>query len=114
MSNPVRYLHNTRNPRLRYTVAYTFNKNNDGTLNIAYGIAQCNRKYDQYNRADGRMIAEARLNKTLMGVASNDNVPKHGYLTIKDAPGLSVGRAVAQHYEAARNEYFSRAAASKV
>lgn len=114
MTHPVRYLHNTRNPRLRYTVAYTFKNTQDGNLEVAFGIAQCNRKYDQYNRAEGREIAEARLNMALNGIASADNVPKQGYITIKDAPGLSVGRAVAQHYEAARNEYFSRAAASKV
>ncbi len=109
MSQPVRFTHNTRNPRLRYTVAYSFGKNADGTLDVTYGIAQC-RKTDTFSRAEGRKMAEARLNKASKGkLASVMNpqtgeaiVPLYGKLSVKDHDGLSVGKFVSETFESDR------------
>lgn len=109
MSQPVRYTHNTRNPRLRYTVAYSFNKNADGTLDVTYGIAQC-RKTDTFNRAAGRELAEGRLNKALKGKAGAvvdaktglAAVPLYGKLSVQDHEGLSVGKFVSDSFETDR------------
>lgn len=106
MTQPVRFTHNTRNPRLRYTVAYSFDKNADGTLDVTYGIAQC-RKGDSFSRAEGRKMAEARLNKARKGrsgpvVDASTGmalVPLYGKLSVQDHDGLSVGRFVSETFE---------------
>lgn len=109
MSQLVRFTHNTRNPRLRYTVAYSFDKNADGTLNVTYGIAQC-RKGDSFSRADGRKMAEARLNKARKGkqaaifdaASRTAMVPLYGTMSVQDHAGLSVGRFVSEAFESHR------------
>jgi hypothetical protein len=111
MSQPVRFTHNTRNPRLRYTVAYAFDKNADGTLDVTYGIAQC-RKGDSFSRAEGRKMAEARLNKARKGkqaavvdaASGTALVPLYGTLSVQDHAGLSVGKFVAETFESDRQK----------
>ena len=111
MSQPVRFTHNTRNPRLRYTVAYSFEKNADGTLDVTYGIAQC-RKGDSFSRSEGRKMAEARLNKARKGkqaaVVDTESgealVPLYGVLSVQDHAGLSVGKFVSETFEADRQK----------
>lgn len=83
-SNPVRFRHVTKRTtrkadgtithkptRLKYTVAYSFQKDASGKLDIAYGIAQCRNgaNGDTFNRAEGRDLAEARLSRALSGDA---------------------------------------------
>lgn len=103
MTQPIRFIHNTRNPRMTYTAAYSFEKTPSGDLNITYGIAQCNTKYDNFSRAAGRKLATARLEAARNGKSiSAGRVPMFGTLTVKDAEGLSVGRLVSDHYENAR------------
>ena len=114
MSQPVRFTHNTRNSRLRYTVAYSFDKNADGTLDVTYGIAQC-RKGDSFSRAEGRKMAAARLNKARKGkqapVVDNETgaalVPLYGTLSVQDHAGLSVGKFVSETFESDRQKTLS-------
>jgi hypothetical protein len=73
MTQTVRFAHNTKNPKLRYTVAYSFNKSADGTLDVTYGIAQYN-KVDSFSRAVGRELATGRFNKAAKGKTA----PTHG------------------------------------
>jgi hypothetical protein len=107
MTQTVRFTHHNRNSRLRYTVAYSFEKNTDGTLNVTYGIAQC-RKGDAFSRAGGRKMAEARLHKAAKLAKDNAStstlltVPLYGTLTIKDHEGLSVGKYVSGKFETDR------------
>lgn len=98
MITPIRFTHANKNRALRYTVAYSFEKGSDGVLNVTYGVAQC-RKNDTFSRAEGRRVAEARLLK-----ASNTGKVDlmYGKVSIKDEPGLSVGRTVADLYESDR------------
>lgn len=111
MSQIVRYTHNTKNPRLRYTVAYSFDKTADGQLNVSFGIAQCS-KADTFSRAAGRKMAEARLNKAFKGkqapitnpVTGAATVPMYGQFSVADEPGLSVSKLVAKNFEAKRVE----------
>lgn len=111
MSQTVRFTHNTRNPRLRYTVAYSFDKNADGTLNVTYGIAQC-RKGDSFSRAEGRKMAEARLNKARKGkqaavidaASGTALVPLYGTMSVQDHAGLSVGKFVSETFESDRQK----------
>lgn len=111
MSQPVRFTHNTRSPHLRYTVAYSFVKNADGTLDVTYGIAQC-RKGDSFSRAEGRKMAEARLNKARKGkqaaVVNSASgaalVPLYGTLSVQDHAGLSVGKFVSETFESDRQK----------
>ena len=111
MSQPVRFLHNTRNPRLRYTVAYSFKKDESGNLNVSWGVAQCRSgSYaDPYSRSEGRRIAESRLHKALSGkkpALSNEVgepvVPNFGTYVVTDAEGLNVGKFVANTFETNR------------
>lgn len=113
MSQPVRFTHNTRNPRLRYTVAYSFAKGPDGIIDVTYGIAQC-RKNDTFNRAAGRELAAGRLNKALKGksapLSTPDGyaqVPLYGKLAVQDHDGLSVGKFVAETFETDRTKVMS-------
>ena len=109
MTQTARFIHNNKNPRLRYTAAYSFEKNADGTLKINYGIAQCSR-VDSFSREQGRKLAEARLNKAFKGKVAplkderNDAalVPMYGTVTVTDEPGLSVGKLVTQVFESTR------------
>lgn len=111
MSKIVRYTHNTKNPRLRYTVAYSFDKSPDGQLNVSFGIAQCS-KADTFSRAAGRKMAEARLNKAFAGkqapktdaVTGHAAVPMYGQFSVADEPGLSVSKLVAKNFESNRVE----------
>lgn len=111
MSQLVRFTHNTRNPRLRYTVAYSFDKNANGTLVVTYGIAQC-RKGDSFSRAEGRNMAEARLNKARKGKQAaifyaescTARVPLYGTLLVQDYAGLSVSRFVSETFESDRQK----------
>lgn len=109
MSKIVRYTHSNKNPRLRYTVAYSFDKTPDGQLNVSFGIAQCS-KSDTFSREAGRKIAEARLNKAFKGKqaptsdeAGYATVPMYGQFSVADEPGLSVSKLVAKNFEANRN-----------
>lgn len=113
-SNPVRFRHVTKRTtrkadgtithkptRLKYTVAYSFQKDASGKLDIAYGIAQCRNgaNGDTFNRAEGRELAEARLSGALSG---NDDGLRSGRLSVADGDGLNVGRYVAEQFEAKR------------
>lgn len=111
MNHPVSFIHISRNPRFRYSIAYSFDKTPDGFVNINYGIAQC-RPTDEFNRAEGRKMATARYNKAVEGkTASVLNkqtgkavVPMYGSLTVKDHDGLSVSRFIAETFETDRNK----------
>ena len=99
MSTPVRFTH-VRQPRLAYTVAYSFSKEGN-TITAHYGVAQCS-KADTFSRAEGRRLAQARLEKVLAGRVSDGN-PRAGSFTVEDREGLSVGREAATRFEAARS-----------
>lgn len=96
-TNIVRFAH-VRQPRLSYTVAYTFDKNPDGSVTAKYGIAQCSNR-DTFTRKAGRLIAKGRLDKTLDGKYQDI---RSGTITIKDAEGVSVGREITKHFESER------------
>lgn len=98
MSNPVRYTH-VRQKRLNYTIAYTFTKNADGELDIAYGVAQC-RPNDTFVRSVGRNFAEGRLRKALTGPDKQDLM--YGSFKAKDEPGVPVSKLVRDTYESDR------------
>lgn len=104
MTNQVRFTHVNNSNRLRYTVAYNFQKNTDGTLDVSYGVAQCN-KSDSFTRAAGRALATGRLNK-LNAKASKATsalkVPMSGKFTVADTEGLRIGQLVTERFEADR------------
>lgn len=110
MSQKIQYRHSHANKEgkplsLRYTIAYTFDKTEDGSLNITYGVAQC-RKNDTFSRTEGRKIAATRLNKVFKGkiapainpVTGEHKVPMYGSMVVKDHVGLSVGKLVTQDF----------------
>ncbi len=99
MSRPIRFVHAYLESGQRYTVAYTFEKN-DTTLSISYGIAQCS-KNDSFSRVAGRHLAQARLET---GLTRNHGSIYYGSFTAEDYEGLSVGRLVRDRFEAARKE----------
>lgn len=98
--NP-RFVHVASNPRLRYSVAYQFEKNGD-ELNITYGIAQCNRR-DNFNRAEGRRLSSARLAKALKSNSDSNRTEFYGQFTATDVDGVSVASLVRSRFEADRN-----------
>jgi hypothetical protein len=98
MTTPVRYAH-VRQKRLNYTIAYTFEKDANGNLSIAYGVAQC-RRNDTFTRADGRAFAEGRLNKALKSELNQDLY--YGSFTAKDEPGVPVSKLVRDAFEGDR------------
>jgi len=98
VTTPVRYAH-VRQKRLNYTIAYTFDKDAKGELNIAYGVAQC-RRNDTFTRADGRAFAEGRLNKALKSPMNQDIY--YGSFTATDTPGVPVSKLVRDAFEADR------------
>lgn len=104
MFQQVRFTHvnNTAN-RLRYTVAYNFKKNADGTLDVAYGVAQCS-KGDVFRRASGRAIASGRLNELRTpGNTAASKVPMSGKFTVDDVEGMQqVRKLVTDHFENGR------------
>ncbi len=105
MSQPVRFIHSTKNPRLRYTAAYTFTKGSDNTLNITYGISQCS-KGDNFTRETGRFLSNLRLAELPNHV--NRKSIYYGSFSIPDAEGLGVGREVQKHFESARKNKLNK------
>lgn len=118
MSDQIRFTHVTKSNRLRYTVAYNFQKSEDGTLNVTYGVAQCS-KNDAFNRAAGRALATGRLNKlnakeekakaaeTKAKAPVKVKVPMSGKFSVQDAEGLRVGQMVVERFEADRKNVLS-------
>lgn len=92
---------------LRYTIAYTFEKEGD-TLTVKYGIAQCHAgimgqvKADTYTRVTGRNLSAERL------AAGPDGTPYAGKFSITDAEGLSVARLIQDRFEAQRRAFMKR------
>ena len=96
--NP-RFVHVANNPRLRYSVAYNFEKTGD-ELTVTYGIAQCNRR-DNFNRAEGRRLSAARLAKALK--SKNQGSEFYGQFKAIDVAGVSVASLVRKRFENDRN-----------
>lgn len=116
MSDQIRFTHVNKSNRLRYTVAYNFQKSEDGTLNVTYGVAQCS-KNDAFNRAAGRALATGRLNKLnakeekatekKAKAPVKIKVPMSGKFSVQDAEGLRVGQMVVERFEADRKNVLS-------
>lgn len=121
MSDQIRFTHVNQSNRLRYTVAYNFQKSEDGTLNVTYGVAQCS-KNDAFNRAAGRALATGRLNKLnakeekakeekatekKAKAPVKVKVPMSGKFSVQDAEGLRVGQMVVERFEADRKNVLS-------
>ena len=92
---------------LRYTIAYTFEKEGD-TLSVQYGIAQCHAgivgqvKADTYTRSEGRNISAERL------ASGPDGSPYAGKFIVTDGEGLSVARLIQDRFEAQRRAFMKR------
>jgi hypothetical protein len=104
MSDNIRFIHsNHSDNRLRYTLAFSFVKNEESNdIDVVYGVAQC-RPNDVFTRKTGREIAANRLEKARKKNTSAGLY--YGKLTLKDSSGLNVGRTTAQQFEANRKEF---------